>query len=209
MSDNITLPREVVEAVLRIVERNRDWSEVRQSGDYAAILRTHLAAEQPKQEPESKTPAWWMDGLAATLMREGVNKHRAREIAVGYWEAYCQIAVPPATHPGYVIGSHWLETAYSRICAGEAEADVLRDCGWERVTDAEALRRDAERYRWLLNWLVRTGLLTAQRCRIDAPETYGDWYILKKPYVVDGTALVGYGKTEDAAIDDALRREDV
>ena len=44
---------------------------------------------------------------------------------------------------------HWLETAYSRICAGEAEADVLRDCGWERVTDAEALRRDAERYRWL------------------------------------------------------------
>lgn len=91
MSDNITLPREVVEAVLRIVERNRDWSEVRQSGDYAAILRTALAAEQPKQEPESKTPAWWMDGLAATLMREGVNKHRAREIAVGYWEAYCQI----------------------------------------------------------------------------------------------------------------------
>jgi hypothetical protein len=42
-------------------------------------------------EPESKTPAWWMDGLTATLMREGVNKHRAREIAVGYWEAYCQI----------------------------------------------------------------------------------------------------------------------
>jgi len=42
-------------------------------------------------EPESKTPAWWMDGLTVTLMREGVNKHRAREIAVGYWEAYCQI----------------------------------------------------------------------------------------------------------------------
>ena len=50
-------------------------------------LRTRLAAP----EPESKTPAWWMDGLTATLMREGVNKHRAREIAVGYWEAYCQI----------------------------------------------------------------------------------------------------------------------
>ena len=97
--DNITLPREVVEAVLRIVERNRDWSEVRQSGDYAAILRTALAAPEPER------------------------------------------------HPGYVIGSHWLETAYSRVCAGEAEADVLRDCGWERVD--EALRRDAERYRWL------------------------------------------------------------
>ena len=47
------------------------------------------------------------------------------------------------THPGYVIGSHWLETAYSRVCAGEAEADVLRDCGWERVD--EALRREALR----------------------------------------------------------------
>lgn len=55
----------------------------------------------------------------------------------------------PVRHPGYIIGNHWLETAYSRICAGEAEADVLKDCGWERVTDADALRRDAERYRWL------------------------------------------------------------
>ena len=58
-------------------------------------------------------------------------------------------AQPEPTHPGYILGDHWLETAYSRICAGEAEADVLRDCGWERVTDAEALRRDAERYRWV------------------------------------------------------------
>lgn len=42
-------------------------------------------------EPTKKTPAWWMDGLATTLMREGVNKHRAREIAAAYWDAYCQI----------------------------------------------------------------------------------------------------------------------
>ena len=62
-----------------------------------------------------------------------------------------RLAAPEQTHPGYVIGSHWLETAYSRICAGEAEAEVLRDYGLVRVTDAEleALRRDAERYRWL------------------------------------------------------------
>ena len=84
--DNITLPREVVEEVLYALV-----SEQSQGGDdcYAdsiTALRTALAAEQ-----EKKTPAWWMDGLAATLMREGVNKHRAREIAVGYWEAYCQI----------------------------------------------------------------------------------------------------------------------
>ncbi len=56
------------------------------------VVRTALAAlDAALAEPESKTPAWWMDGLTATLMREGVNKHRAREIAVGYWEAYCQI----------------------------------------------------------------------------------------------------------------------
>jgi hypothetical protein len=36
------------------------------------------------------------------------------------------------THPGYVIGSHWLETAYSRVCAGESEAEVLADYGYRR-----------------------------------------------------------------------------
>jgi hypothetical protein len=59
------------------------------TAELMATLRAALAAPHP--EPESKTPAWWMDGLTATLMREGVNKHRAREIAKGYWEAYCQI----------------------------------------------------------------------------------------------------------------------
>ena len=62
---------------------------------------------------------------------------------------------PEPTHPGYVIGSHWLETAYSRVCAGEAEAEVLKDCGWERVGDAEALRRDAERLNWVRVELFR------------------------------------------------------
>lgn len=43
-------------------------------------------------------------------------------------------------HPGYVIGSHWLETAYNRICAGEAEADVLRDYPPFAVLTAEIER---------------------------------------------------------------------
>lgn len=71
-----------------------------------------------------------------------------RELKIRAVEALrTHLAAPKQEHPGYVIGSHWLETAYSRICAGEAEADVLRDCGWERVD--EALRRGNERYRWL------------------------------------------------------------
>jgi hypothetical protein len=33
------------------------------------------------------------------------------------------LAAPePERHPGYLIGNHWLETAYSRVCAGEADA---------------------------------------------------------------------------------------
>ena len=108
MSDNITLPREVVEKAIKAFENGcsptcengmidsggfHPWGEPALVPCPACLafehLRTHLAA--PRPEPESKTPAWWMDGLTATLMREGVNKHRAREIAVGYWEAYCQI----------------------------------------------------------------------------------------------------------------------
>lgn len=59
--------------------------------DDDSITPLYAAPPAAAPEPESKTPAWWMDGLTATLMREGVNKHRAREIAQGYWEAYCQI----------------------------------------------------------------------------------------------------------------------
>lgn len=55
------------------------------------VTPLYTAPPAAAPEPKSKTPAWWMDGLTATLMREGVNKHRAREIAQGYWEAYCQI----------------------------------------------------------------------------------------------------------------------
>ena len=82
--------------------------------------------------------------LAAPRLEVTVDPRLTSEEAAAISAA---LAAEQPKHPGYVIGSHWLETAYSRICAGEAEADVLRDCGWERVD--EALRRDAERYRWL------------------------------------------------------------
>jgi hypothetical protein len=104
MTGNITLSREVMEQLLKMLEMVEPYAD--QLTDYSSTaaewplnllpekvseaitaLRAALAAPQP----ESKTPAWWVDGLTATLMREGVNKHRAREIAVGYWEAYCQI----------------------------------------------------------------------------------------------------------------------
>ena len=93
--------------------------------------------------------------------------------------------------------SHWLETAYSRVCAGEAEADVLRDCGWERVDDADALRLDAERYRWLREWMVRHSILCLE---------YGGRWALRKPHVISSS--VGCGETEDAAIDAAMQEDE-
>jgi hypothetical protein len=90
MTDNITLPR----AVARLARDHIQWFIDNEEGgrfveDKEALAALDAALAEP--QPESKTPAWWMDGLTATLMREGVNKHRAREIAIGYWEAYCQI----------------------------------------------------------------------------------------------------------------------
>ena len=136
--DTITLPREVVEAVLRIVERNRDWSEVRQSGDYAAILRTALAA--PRPEPSGYAYRY-ADGVLR--LNDGSQFNGGWPVeAVPYWFAP-PAAAPEPTHPGCIIGSHWLETAYSRICAGEAEADVLRDYGLWRCANGVGPAIDA------------------------------------------------------------------
>jgi len=45
--------------------------------------------------------------------------------------------------PGYIIGDHWLEVAFGRICAGDSEQAVLADYGWVQLTDAE---REAVRF---------------------------------------------------------------
>ncbi len=50
--------------------------------------------------------------------------------------------------------THWLETAYSRICAGEGEANVLRDYGLMReeafLMGVGHLKSENERLRGLL-----------------------------------------------------------
>ena len=162
--DTITLPREVAEYLMETMEelsQSNDWYWSERDKVALPALRTALAA--PKQEPEPvawqerhffpKVGEWthWYDcrPRMADYPREQIEQNGVRY----QWRPL--YAAPPdaptvkesLTHPGYVIGSHWLETAYSRVCAGEAEADVLRDCGWERVD--ESLRRDAERHRWL------------------------------------------------------------
>jgi hypothetical protein len=58
------------------------------------------------------------------------------------------LAEPEPVHPGYILGSHWLETAYSRIAAGEVEAEVLTEVlgarGWAKPEPATVEQIDEE-----------------------------------------------------------------
>ena len=36
----------------------------------------------------------------------------------------------PKRNPGYIVGDHWLQAAYTRICTGETEAEVMADYGY-------------------------------------------------------------------------------
>ena len=60
------------------------------------------------------------------------------------------LAAPEKRHPGYVVGNHWLETAYERLCAGESEDAILEDYELVREPRLRDLRLDSERYRWVL-----------------------------------------------------------
>jgi hypothetical protein len=67
--------RQAAQAVLeRWDSLSWSWSEKSPTADLMAVLRTAL--EQTEQEP---TP--WRDMIVATLVREGINKHKARELA--------------------------------------------------------------------------------------------------------------------------------
>ena len=85
----------------------------------AAALAEPDATREPATVPH--THEWFRTGA----MEPGVM----RCISCGEWGKSAQ---PEPVHPGYIIGSHWLETAYSRIAAGEAEADVLAEVLGER-----------------------------------------------------------------------------
>ena len=107
------------------------------------ITLPRAALAEPEKVPH--THEWFRTGA----MEPGVM----RCISCGEW-GKSALAEPDAkrepVHPGYLIGSHWLETAYSRIAAGEAEADVLAEVlgarGWAKPEPATNKEIDAE---WL------------------------------------------------------------
>jgi hypothetical protein len=52
----------------------------------------------------------------------------------GYWaeelERFAALVIAAQRHPGYIIGDHWLQAAYTRVCTGEDVRDVMADYGW-------------------------------------------------------------------------------
>ncbi len=71
------------------------------------------------------------------------------------------------------------------------------------ITQDKALKADADRYHWLRDWLAFEGLLWCHFCKPpDAP--VGNYWVLRKPAMVNGSSCEGYGKTEEEAIDAAI-----
>ena len=52
----------------------------------------------------------------------------------GYWaeelERFAALVIAAQRHPGYIMGDHWLQAAYTRVCTGEDVRDVMADYGW-------------------------------------------------------------------------------
>jgi hypothetical protein len=142
MTDNITLPRVVVEQARFAMKRRilRD-GPLAHEGDIAALAALDAALAEPEKErAETVTSARCVAGSEKPASSRD-ESYRTTEPP----------AKPEPVHPGYIIGSHWLETAYSRIAAGESEAAVLVEVlgarGWvkpEPATDAEIVKAGGE-----------------------------------------------------------------
>ena len=179
MSDNITLPRELVFRAVKALTPMAYDTWPRERNEVVEALRAALAAPRPEPEPVRCNPADYCaarhmnlyaapPALAAPRPEPSGYAYRYADNvlrfndggwlsgwppveAVPYWFAPPAAAPEPEKrHPGYVIGNHWLETAYERLCAGEAEDAILEDYDLVREPRVRDLRRDAESWRRLL-----------------------------------------------------------
>ena len=164
MNDNITLPRKHIDYAAHALEHfNKDAPDPLVS-EIIHHLRAALAAEKPV--PTDKDSLTVQSRLDAESFRE--ERDEARALLNGVLqdiEALRRDAEQPR-HPGYIIGNHWFETAYERLCAGEAEDAILEDYELVREPRLRDLRRDAERYRLLRRgqrWSVINGIGDALR----------------------------------------------
>ena len=49
-----------------------------------------------------------------------------------HFQRFAALVIAAQRHPGYIMGEHWLQAAYTRICTNETEAEVMADYGWQR-----------------------------------------------------------------------------
>jgi len=64
------------------VLEGRDWSLLEATQE---SLREHMAEIKRLKEAQPAVPASWMETVTANLVREGVNKHKARELAEHFY----------------------------------------------------------------------------------------------------------------------------
>jgi len=128
-----------------------EWMKQGPTAELMAALRAAIAAPQPEPvayfDPQKREFYW-----ARPTQIDAPTTVDVPPLPL-YAAPPTAAPEPEKRHPGYILGNHWLETAYERVCAGEGEANVLRDYGLIReeafTIGVEHLRRDAERYRWL------------------------------------------------------------
>ena len=96
-------------------------------------------------------------------------------------------------------GERCARAALRAVGAGEALPPAI-------TAAIDGVAKDAARGRWLREWLVRRGLLVAQRCTPEKGAELGAYWILRRPAVIDGGMPEGHGKTEEEAIDAARAR---
>ncbi len=122
MSD-ITLPRAEAEQIRQALASGKKL--------FAALAALDAALAEPDAKPE---PVAWMESPHGAIRANPLYRITAPQSLAWSIPLYTHLpaALPEPVHPGYIIGAHWLETAYSRIAAGEAEADVLAEVLGER-----------------------------------------------------------------------------
>jgi hypothetical protein len=70
---------------------------------------------------------------------------------------------------------------------------------------SQEVKSDAERGRFLIEWLKRYGLLQAEFGQMGVGEKPENWWLLHAPWGIDQTRpFLGHGKTPEQAIDAAI-----
>jgi hypothetical protein len=103
-----------------------------------AITALREALAQPEQEPSQ-----WRDMVVVSLVREGINKHKARELADHFAAQQKQepvawmVTYGGLTHIEYTLPSKVVDTHYQPLytTAAQREWQSLTDDDWEKVAN--------------------------------------------------------------------------